>query len=124
MPDETPPASEHDLLKEITGPFEALPDDPLPIAADVEFPIVLPRNASLPRRILRRRELPQRVLSRGPTPTATSRQLTRTSPWLSSISVRQRSRAPAGGSRNRLAAGTRTTRSQAVVSPNHKPATS
>src|SRR5436305_10790768 len=41
MPDETPPASEHDLLKEITGPFEALPDDPLPIAADVEFPIVL-----------------------------------------------------------------------------------
>jgi cell division septum initiation protein DivIVA len=28
-------------MKEITGPFDALPDDPVPLAADVDFPIVL-----------------------------------------------------------------------------------
>jgi cell division septum initiation protein DivIVA len=34
-------ADEHALLQEITAPFETLPLDPVPIAADVEFPVVL-----------------------------------------------------------------------------------
>jgi hypothetical protein len=41
MPDQSSASTEHALLQEITAPLDALPDDPLPLAADVEFPIVL-----------------------------------------------------------------------------------
>ncbi len=41
MPDESTAATEHALLQEITAPLHSLPDDPLPLAADVDFPIVL-----------------------------------------------------------------------------------
>src|SRR5579862_9276428 len=41
MPDQSSAASEHALLQEITAPLEALPDNPVPAVADVDFPIVL-----------------------------------------------------------------------------------
>ncbi len=41
MPDQSSASTEHALMQEITAPLATLPDDPLPILADVEFPIVL-----------------------------------------------------------------------------------
>ncbi len=41
MPDQSSAATEHALLQEITAPLARLPDDPVPIAADVDFPLVL-----------------------------------------------------------------------------------
>lgn len=41
MPDQGSAADEHALIQEITAPLATLPDDPLPIAADVDFPVVL-----------------------------------------------------------------------------------
>jgi hypothetical protein len=41
MPDQFSAADEHALMQEITAPLASLPDDPLPIAADVDFPVVL-----------------------------------------------------------------------------------
>lgn len=41
MPDQSSAASEHALLQEITEPLTTLPDDPVAIAADADFPIVL-----------------------------------------------------------------------------------
>ena len=41
MPDQSSASSEHALMQEITAPLSTLPDDPLPVVADVEFPIVL-----------------------------------------------------------------------------------
>jgi cell division septum initiation protein DivIVA len=41
MPDQNSAADEHALMQEITAPLTTLPDDPVPVAADVDFPIVL-----------------------------------------------------------------------------------
>jgi hypothetical protein len=41
MPDQSSAAREHALLQEITEPLAAMPDDSVPIAADVDFPHVL-----------------------------------------------------------------------------------
>ncbi len=41
MPDQSEAASEHALIQEITAPLSTLPDDPVPIAADTDFPVVL-----------------------------------------------------------------------------------
>jgi hypothetical protein len=41
MPDQSSAATEHSIIQEITAPLATLPDDPVPIAADVDFPIVL-----------------------------------------------------------------------------------
>lgn len=41
MPDQSSAADEHALIQEITAPLEKLPDDPVPIAADVNFPLAL-----------------------------------------------------------------------------------
>jgi hypothetical protein len=41
MPDQSEAATEHALIQEITAPLASLPDDPVPIAADTDFPIVL-----------------------------------------------------------------------------------
>jgi cell division septum initiation protein DivIVA len=41
MPDQSSAADEHAILQEITAPLSTLPDDPVPIAADTDFPIVL-----------------------------------------------------------------------------------
>jgi hypothetical protein len=41
MPDQSSAANEHAILQEITGPLATLPDDPVPIAAEVDFPVVL-----------------------------------------------------------------------------------
>jgi hypothetical protein len=41
MPDQSSAADEHALLAEITAPLGNLPDDAVPIAADVDFPVVL-----------------------------------------------------------------------------------
>jgi hypothetical protein len=41
MPDQSSAADEHAILQEITGPLSALPDDPVPNVAGVDFPIVL-----------------------------------------------------------------------------------
>ena len=41
MPDQSSAADEHAILQEITAPLAGLPDNPVPIAADVDFPIVL-----------------------------------------------------------------------------------
>src|SRR5438270_9936047 len=41
MPDQHSAASEHALMQEITAPLASLPDDPLPMAANIDFPIVL-----------------------------------------------------------------------------------
>src|SRR5438445_2277811 len=39
MPDQSSAATEHAIMQEITAPLSTLPDDAVPIAADVEFPI-------------------------------------------------------------------------------------
>jgi hypothetical protein len=41
MPDRYSAADEHALIQEITAPLSMLPDNPVPIAADVDFPVVL-----------------------------------------------------------------------------------
>jgi hypothetical protein len=41
MPDQSSASSEHAIMQEITAPLATLPDDPVPIAADVDFPVVL-----------------------------------------------------------------------------------
>ena len=41
MPDQSSAASEHALLQEITAPLATLPDDPVPVVADVDFPITI-----------------------------------------------------------------------------------
>src|SRR6202020_963753 len=41
MPDQSSAAQEHAILAEITAPLATLPDDPVPIAADVDFPVAL-----------------------------------------------------------------------------------
>src|SRR5436305_10002035 len=41
MPDQSSAASEHALMQEITAPLDSLPDDPLPMAANIDFPVVL-----------------------------------------------------------------------------------
>lgn len=41
MPDQSSAANEHAIFEEITGPLATLPDDPVPIAAEVDFPVVL-----------------------------------------------------------------------------------
>jgi cell division septum initiation protein DivIVA len=41
MPDQSSAAREHALLQEITEPLTTLPDDPLAVAADADFPVVL-----------------------------------------------------------------------------------
>jgi uncharacterized protein YoxC len=41
MPDQSSASSEHALMQEITAPLATLPDDPVPVAADVEFPMAL-----------------------------------------------------------------------------------
>jgi DivIVA domain-containing protein len=41
MPDQSSASTEHALMQEITAPLDTLPDDPLPVVADVDFPIVL-----------------------------------------------------------------------------------
>ena len=41
MPDQSSASSEHALMQEITAPLVTLPDNPLPVVADVDFPIVL-----------------------------------------------------------------------------------
>ncbi len=41
MPDQSSASTEHAIIQEITAPLATLPDDPVPVAADVDFPIVL-----------------------------------------------------------------------------------
>jgi hypothetical protein len=41
MPDQSSASTEHAIMQEITAPLATLPDDPVPVAADVNFPIVL-----------------------------------------------------------------------------------
>ncbi len=41
MPDQSSASSEHAIMQEITAPLATLPDDAVPVAADVDFPIVL-----------------------------------------------------------------------------------
>ncbi len=41
MPDQSEAASEHALIQEITAPLSSLPDDPVPIAAETDFAVVL-----------------------------------------------------------------------------------
>jgi hypothetical protein len=41
MPDQSSAATEHSIIQEITAPLATLPEDPVPIVADVDFPIVL-----------------------------------------------------------------------------------
>src|SRR5881227_3196749 len=41
MPDQSSAANEHAILQEITAPLARLPDDPVPLVADVDFPVVL-----------------------------------------------------------------------------------
>jgi DivIVA domain-containing protein len=41
MPDQSSASTEHALMQEITAPLATLPDDPVPIAASVEFPTAL-----------------------------------------------------------------------------------
>jgi ribosomal 50S subunit-associated protein YjgA (DUF615 family) len=41
MPDQNEASVEHALIQEIAEPLAALPDDPVAIAADVQFPLVL-----------------------------------------------------------------------------------
>jgi cell division septum initiation protein DivIVA len=41
MPDQSSASTEHALMQEITAPLATLPDDPVEIAADVDFPVVL-----------------------------------------------------------------------------------
>jgi FAD/FMN-containing dehydrogenase len=41
MPDQSSASSEHAIMQEVTAPLATLPEDPVPVAADVDFPIVL-----------------------------------------------------------------------------------
>jgi hypothetical protein len=41
MPDQSSASTEHALIQEITAPLATLPDDAVPVVADVDFPIVL-----------------------------------------------------------------------------------
>jgi DivIVA protein len=41
MPDQSSAANEHAILQEITAPLSTLPDDPVPLVADVNFPLAL-----------------------------------------------------------------------------------
>jgi cell division septum initiation protein DivIVA len=41
MPDQSSASTEHALIQEITAPLATLPDDPVPVVADVEFPMAL-----------------------------------------------------------------------------------
>jgi hypothetical protein len=41
MPDESSAAREHAILSEIAAPLSRLPDDAVPLAADVDFPLAL-----------------------------------------------------------------------------------
>jgi hypothetical protein len=41
MPDRSSAAREHEILSEIAAPLSTLPDDPVPLAADVDFPVAL-----------------------------------------------------------------------------------
>jgi cell division septum initiation protein DivIVA len=41
MPDQSSAASEHALIQEITTPLAALPEDPMRVATEVDFPVVL-----------------------------------------------------------------------------------
>jgi len=41
MPDQSSASTEHALMQEITAPLATLPDDPVPVVADVEFPMTL-----------------------------------------------------------------------------------
>jgi DivIVA domain-containing protein len=41
MPDQSSASTEHAIMQEITAPLATLPDDPVPVVADVEFPLVL-----------------------------------------------------------------------------------
>src|SRR5690348_7279437 len=41
MPDQSSASTEHALMQEITAPLTTLPDDPVPVAASVDFPVVL-----------------------------------------------------------------------------------
>jgi DivIVA domain-containing protein len=41
MPDQSSASTEHALMQEITAPLATLPDDPVPVVADVEFPTTL-----------------------------------------------------------------------------------
>lgn len=41
MPDENSAADEHAIIQEVAAPLASLPEDPVPAAAEVEFPIAL-----------------------------------------------------------------------------------
>jgi hypothetical protein len=41
MPDQSSASSEHALIQEVTAPLATLPDDPVHIASEVDFPVVL-----------------------------------------------------------------------------------
>jgi vacuolar-type H+-ATPase subunit H len=41
MPDQSSASTEHAIMQEVTAPLQTLPDDPVPVASDVDFPIVL-----------------------------------------------------------------------------------
>ncbi|HUA07231.1 MAG TPA: DivIVA domain-containing protein [Solirubrobacteraceae bacterium] len=41
MPDQSSASSEHALMQEITAPLATLPDNPMPVVADVDFPTAL-----------------------------------------------------------------------------------
>lgn len=41
MPDQSSAADEHAILQEVTAPLATLPDDPMPLVADVHFPVAL-----------------------------------------------------------------------------------
>ncbi len=41
MPDQSSASTEHALIQEITVPLATLPDDPVPVVAEVEFPMAL-----------------------------------------------------------------------------------
>jgi cell division septum initiation protein DivIVA len=41
MPDQSSASTEHAIMQEVTAPLATLPDDPVPVAADIDFPIVL-----------------------------------------------------------------------------------
>ena len=41
MPDQSSASTEHALMQDITAPLATLPDDPVPVVASIEFPLVL-----------------------------------------------------------------------------------
>jgi len=41
MPDQSSASSEHALMQEVTAPLATLPDNPMPVVADVDFPTAL-----------------------------------------------------------------------------------